>query len=735
MSVCSICRFQIVDNTTTVCPNCGAPIESKNEDDEIISSSNALSSENTTDYETDYNPPPAPDEDSIQICNPGDMLYQDNHPPEQKKSPEEDSEAEEDSQPIGDSHAMPPSPDTDDESPAENTGAIKKLSEEQINDIRSNLMQPAEDVVRPDDAANIMNGLSSHMNDDYAPPETPEPSPTAESDNYYDSEDEKTLQASTESEKPPDFLYDADSPATVKMDPKEKSPTAESSPPMRRVAYFHKNYIQLTGPFTPATGDELVINDRYYLLKPKKIKTQYTYGAFAVLLVLVLFLIGKQFISPTMPGQGTIIGMILDEQNTPFINGIEIRIPETGKKVMTDAQGFFRFEDVQPGVYRLSYTLGDGTIINESISVVDGQITMLTVGGDDIEQYAEVPAQNSPSENSYASTPTRPPEQPQPTPKKDVNPGPSEPAKKQYANVKLKANVSGARLMMSGEVLGVGNLTYKKLAPGKHRVMVSKDGYKPWKGTITLKENDTYALNVKLEKVAVASSTKSNPEPKETEPTYSANDFYESGRAMLTDGNASAAVGDFTEAIRLDPSMADAYVARAKAYVTLDKKELAVNDYVRAGEIYTVQKRTEQGYKMFETAYNLDNGSISAMLNLASYYAKKGDRNEALRLYRNILRQDRDNFAANFESGKIYYAMGKNRDADKRLRQAKDANPRNAKVYHYLMLNYFARDDFTNVKETYAEFKTNTSENDVDDFKTNMKYDAILRIVGEYKRP
>ena len=51
------------------------------------------------------------------------------------------------------------------------------------------------------------------------------------------------------------------------------------------------------------------------------------------------------------------------------------------------------------------------------------------------------------------------------------------------------------------------------------------------------------------------------------------------------------------------------------------------------------------------------------------------------------------------------------------------------------MLNYFARDDFAKVKKTYADFNLNIPGDQVQAFKTDPKYDAILRIVGEYQRP
>ncbi len=712
MSVCTICRFQIVDNSTTVCPNCGAPVESKPADDEYDSESEKVSSDEANDYSTDNAIPHTSGDDSLEICDPGDLLCQ---------GDSDDSEPEnvsnEPGQPIGESAPHVPRDEYQDEEISEDTSSIRKLSEEQVKNIRSDLLNAKEDeYVTPDDAANMMNDLTTN-GEDSGPIEIPDsPRGTGKID------------------KPENYLYNTDISLTKKPGEKEDAPVTESAPPMRRVAYFHKNYIQLTGPFNPNAGEELAIGDRYYLLKPKKIKTQYSYAAFAVMLVIILFLIGKQFVSPTMPGQGTIIGMILDEQNNPYINGIEIRIPETGKKVKTDPEGFFHFEDISPGVYMLSYTLADGTIINETISVVDGQITMLTVGGEELSSHAAQRAQAEKRKSNYASAKSSQKKATQPPVKKEATKKSSKSTTAKYASVKLKANVKNARLMMSGKVLGIGNLTFKKLKPGKHNAMVSKEGYKPWKGKVTLKKGNTYALNVKLEKLTQASQA-TKPQPQPEEPTYSANDFYQSGQTMLTEGNALAAIGDFTEAIKLSPSMADAYFSRARANQILGKKSDAVNDYVRAGEIYTVQKRSGQAFEMFEKALDLNSKSISAMLNMGFYYQAKGNKSEALRQFKNVLRQDKNNFRANLESGKIYFAMGKNRDADKKLKKAKEINPRDPKVYHYLMLNYFARDDFSKVKDTYASFKTNTSERDVDDFRSNMKYDAILRIVGEYDRP
>ena len=709
MSVCSICRFQIVDSTTTICPNCGAPVRSHADDNEYEPADDQVSHGESTDYTPQSNTPQIQDEDSIQICDPGDLLYSQNQTEPVSSDQEEEGL-------IGDSAPPPPSEEkSSEDEDGETNGSIQKLSEEQIKNIRSDMLSrddEDDDYVSPNDAAAIMSGLTHGL-----PKDKP-------ADNGFEQTNKIPTVPATSPE--------SDSTPSPTADEETKESAITQSPPVRRVAYFHKNFIQLTGPFNPAMGDELIIGERFYLLKPKKIKSQYTIAAFAAVMVIVLFLIGKQFVSPTMPGQGSIIGVILDENDQPYINGAEIRIPDNGKKVVSDPLGFFRFESLPPGIYKMVYTLSNGTTMSENISVVDGEITTLTLGGtEDYDFTEEEPAPVR--QKAYAKGTDNP--NPPPANQASSSANKSEPkatkAEKQYSALKLKANVSEAKLTVNGQVLGVGNLTYKKLGPGTHTVEVSKSGYVTWKGKVKLSENETYALRVALEPVTTTNATTNKPE----EPTYTAEDFFQSGKTMLADGNSSAAISDFTEAITMSPSMADAYALRAEAYIMAGKNEQAVMDYVRSGEIHTNQKRLESGLKMFNKALDIDDKSVAALLNVGDYYRRKGDRDEALRYYKNVLRYDKSNFRASLESGKLYFAMGKNRDADKRLRDAKDANPNDPQVYHYLMLNYFARDDFSRVKETFAEFKANTTSQDVDSYKSNIKNDAILRIVGEYERP
>ncbi|MEE9442891.1 MAG: tetratricopeptide repeat protein [candidate division Zixibacteria bacterium] len=677
MPYCEICKYQAVDKSIKMCPNCGAPYDKKvgspvEEDDKFSSHIDlGADEEDLMAINQDFE---ANEDDSIELCDPGDLLVtRDQAKPESHEGSEDNNK----------------------------TG---RLTDEEVKNIRSNLFKENDDYVLPTSAGSIINNLSNDSKEN-----AQETAPITDLQRNIDNENKIKINKTESTPKP----------------------VIRQSSPVRKTAYFHRNFIQLTGNYSPSTGEELILSNQHYLLRPKKIKSQYAIAAFATVLVVLLIIIGSQFISPTTPGHGSIIGIILEDNNQPFIGGAEISLPNEGKKVISDAQGFFRFDKIPTGVYTIQYKLSDGSLISEEISIAAGEISTLILGGKGAFANLEVASQSkysySKTSQSTQSNKSQKQSNSSPTGKStEINK-----AENKYSSLRLQANVENARLKMNGQVLGLGNLTYKKLRVGKHTAEVSKKGYKSWKGAVRLQSGETYVLKANLEKIElIQKETAPEPPPQKT-----ANDFYEMGNSNLANGNIQDAIGNLTEAINLKPSMADAYKLRADAYLSNNQSAKAEIDYVRAGEIYASQKRESAAVNMFEKALDINDKSIPAHLNMASYYKRKNNIEEALRLYKQVLRKDKNNFTANFEMGKIYFSMGKNRDADKKLRKAKDLSRRSAEVYHYLMLNYFARDDFKKVKDSYADFKKNVSENEIKSFKNNSKFDAIHRIVGEYVRP
>ncbi len=710
MASCKICRFQVVDDSVSTCPNCGAPLAAEETDDSHIDQvSPGLRNPADPGRQSTLSRASALDDDTLEICDPGDLLAADGDGETPDAGDEETP------------HEPTPMPDVDtneiedDETPAsENAPGIQKLSDEQVDNIRSSMLRSGSDYVTPHDASSILHNLTKSNEGPDLERRDAELRPKFEA-----ASSKEGAQSEAGDTAQPQFVE----PATTMSQPVKSAPS-------RNIAYFHKNFVQLTGNVYPNNGEELVIEDRHYILRPKRFKPQYTIGAFAVLAAILLFIVGKQFISPTMPGSGTVVGVILDDSGRPLADGATLTLPEAGKSTTSDGIGFFRFDGVPTGTYAIKYRLPDGRIGSEHISVTPDDLTVMSLstanaGKEKAVSSVRQSRQSQSSRRKSSETSRSRSNDRAATTAENATRDAGTEAKREYSALRLKTNVDDARLIVDGEILGRGDLTYKKLLPGTHSATVKKDGYHPWTGRVELRPGETSTLSVTLEKVVV--------EDNETE--YTADDFYQSGKTQLAQGKTDAAIRDLTEAINLDPSLADAYYMRAEAYQASSKTILAEADFVRAGEIYRTQRRTSTAMDAFTKAIEINMESVPALLNRADLYASKDDRAAALDDYQDAVKYDRENFRANFELGKLYFQLGKHKDADKRLRKAKEIDPQVPEVYHYMMLNYFARDDFNKVKKTYGDFKNQVAEDDVQAFKVNPRFDAILRIVGEYERP
>jgi len=698
LSVCQICRYQTADDSTPVCPNCGASLGGKSAEYKDEGTEEAYLSDDATGPipVTDLSPSeekPAHTYERIEICGPGELIGSSDEPLIELTTSEQPE-----SQPSALSPNLEPHPVV-----AEDFNIPSKQIAENAP------LQAVQNIHESTPGTNATLS-ATEISEILHQANTSEVKSVTTTGATAQVAAAQALAEFKKSITPP-----VSESGEVRVQGTESMAEVQHAPAVRRIAFFHKNHIELTGIQYPNSGEELIIGDRYYLLKPKKIKQQYMIIAFAISLALVLTIIATQFILPTLPGKGTIIGVVLNNTGQPLGPGNEVSLPEVGQKTKTDPSGFFRFDAIPTGTYKIRYNLPGGIVGSDDITVVgnDAATLILSPG------KGELSGQIAPLANSLAG------------PEKTVNPTTtSETAQNQaptisYSSIKLKTNVENAKLSVDGDVLGIGDLTYKKILAGKHRVTVSREGYITWQGTVQLKPNETYALTVKLDQPVTTAPTQ----------TYSANDFLESGRAALSAGNLQAAIQDFSEAINLQPTMADAYAGRAEAQRLSENRAAYEADLVKAAALYTSQNRFETAQGLYSDILAANRNSIPALLGRAKLYHRQNDRNSAMESYKQVLKLEPQNFEANFETGKIYFAMGKNKDADKRLRQAREINPRAPEVYHYLMLNYLSRDDINKVKEVYADFKLNATEDQVQSFKDNPRFDAVLRVLGEYQRP
>ena len=80
----------------------------------------------------------------------------------------------------------------------------------------------------------------------------------------------------------------------------------------------------------------------------------------------------------------------------------------------------------------------------------------------------------------------------------------------------------------------------------------------------------------------VASNNQSSPVPFPSSPSQSASDYFDSGLKKYDQGDFQGAIGDYSEAIRLNPGYADAYYNRGIAKNDLNDYQGAIADYNQA---------------------------------------------------------------------------------------------------------------------------------------------------------
>ncbi len=496
------------------------------------------------------------------------------------------------------------------------------------------------------------------------------------------------------------------------------------------IAYFYKSYIQVIGRHEFLAGDEIQIANRTYELMPKQFNSRVFIAAAVVLSALILFLVGSKFVSETGTRNGEIVGMVLDENDQPYVRGAMLTFAELGRSINSNSQGFFRSGLIPEGSHKIEYRV-DGKVLKvDYATVVGGQITMLSLRPDEQLLFAVEPdePQYKTERSSISSQSTPAPVKPfvgtsagSETVSKKESPKATDDktGSKSSAKITLAANVEDARLELDGTALGAGNLTYSQISPGTHQYTVFKDGYQPVSGTIKLSQGEKKTLAVELPLV----------ERSQKEKTFAEEDYYYSGLAAMKEMDLERAIADLSKAIEQRPSYAEAYSARAEAYSLTRERKLAHDDYIRAAEIYQIRKDLNQAITAYNNAIELDRKSITAYLGRANTYLTKGEEIAAIADYETVVKLDKRNPQGYVGLGEARFKQGRYDTAAKYFRDARSLDSDNPLIYQYLMLCYLAMDDIKKVKQSFEKFENLATEEQMARFRTDPKFGAVLRVV------
>jgi tetratricopeptide (TPR) repeat protein len=495
---------------------------------------------------------------------------------------------------------------------------------------------------------------------------------------------------------------------------------------VRGIAFFAKGYIHITGEQDLHEGDEMTISGREYVLRRKKFSNKTIAAVVTPLAAVIVFALGAQLSPSAHIGDGRIVGVVLDYDGHLQLGGATIRLPVSGRTFETNGQGFFRSDQLSAGSYKIEYLINGQVLATDYATVSDnnittvmlkpevtqpvaatnqGMVTKATPGLEPARPQNEPPAAGRVSQTS-AAAPKAPP---------TAKASPSSP----FAKLTLAANVDGARLSIDGSVVGAGNLTYTKLKPGQHSYIVSKDGFKSANGTIDLRADQTSKLEVALQP--------SSPAPKPEK--FPERDFYNSASGALERGDAQAAIADFTKAVELSPSYAEAYAKRAEAYRQAQNRQSAYEDYLRAAEIFQFRNEYDKAYSAYQEALKLNPKGTAAYLGRGSLYLARNEAIAAIADFDQAISLDRHNVDGYIGLGRARYNQGNFDKAAKHFRDARSIDSDNPIIHQYLMLSHFGAGDFGEVRKDYDKFLKCATEDQVRQLKADPRFVPVLRIV------
>jgi tetratricopeptide (TPR) repeat protein len=153
---------------------------------------------------------------------------------------------------------------------------------------------------------------------------------------------------------------------------------------------------------------------------------------------------------------------------------------------------------------------------------------------------------------------------------------------------------------------------------------------------------------------------------------------FDSGVRSLGKLDYNKAITEFTEAIRLDPTFAPAYLGRGNAHSNQGNLDEAIRDYCEAirldpnyaiayynrGAIYQHKNKFSKAFSDYNAAIHLDPNCAPAFNNRGVVYGRKGDFNKAISDFTEAIRLD-PNYAIAYENrGVVYFHTGKRAKAN-----------------------------------------------------------------------
>lgn len=493
--------------------------------------------------------------------------------------------------------------------------------------------------------------------------------------------------------------------------------------PLHGIALFNGPVITLTTPEPLTTGDEIIIRNHRYQLKAGKAASKGSTFLLAAALTVAAFLAG-QYVAGDQAGAGpSIVGVALDQNGVPASSGAVVRLPELGQTTYTDEKGFFRFDNVPTGTYRIEYTLsGSSRGGAADISVSEGVTSLLTLA-DSGKKVVSSRKKSNRSRSSRSSS-----ESQKETSASALVTG--------IGSLAVTSQTSGAKVYLDGQSLGSVNNTFRRIRAGERTIKIKKSGYETSTVLVHVAPGKIARVDINLEPIVQKQTRKvSQPTRSSSSSTssrsLSANEYYQRGRDLFKAGDLRQAREHFDQALAKKPSMADAYYMKGEIAGAQGDEGSAFDHYLQAGEIWSAQRRYGDALAALDNAVEQNPDNPLGYKVRGDIYQARGHSTIAQDDYKRAIKIDDKYYGARLALGIALFEKGAYRQAQKELRRAKDINDEEPVLYHYLMLTALAKRDQRDVNNYFREFREIASEADMKRFYGDAKLAEVREVVRD----
>lgn len=496
--------------------------------------------------------------------------------------------------------------------------------------------------------------------------------------------------------------------------------------PVHGVALFNGPVITLTTPEPLTTGDEIIIRNHRYQLKAGKASSKGSTFILAAALTIAAFLAGQYFANDQARVGPSIVGIALDKKGFPANSGAVVRLPELGLTTYTDENGFFSFENVPSGTYKIEYTLSGSSHGGQArVSVSEGTASLVTLA----YEGKKVVSSRKKKSNRTASSATK-------NSRESKTSNTSRALSDGVGSLAVTSGTSGAKVYLDGKSLGAVNNTFRRIRAGKRTIRIEKSGYQSLTVLVNVNPGKIARLDIDLEPVRrkqkeVTTQQTLTSSSAAANKSLSAGDLYQMGRDLFNAGDLKAADRRFDQALAKNPSMADAYFMKAEIASARGNEDRAFKHYLKAGEIWLAQRRHGDALAALDNAVEQNPDNPLGYKVRADIYHARGHSTIAVDDYEQALKIDNKYYGARLALGITLLEKGSSRRAKKELRRAKDVNNQDPVLYHYLMLASLARNDQNDVNNYFRQFKQIASEADMTRFYGDAKLAKVRQIIKD----